>query len=203
MRSTESADRPHRTAWQLNGSVLTSGSEIAAAAIAHSGVRTLPFCLPVPASQLVPEGGSAYPVGFRLVPPVSRTPPDGPLQSPLPLLGAVVLLFVLGLVLGIFGALLIPAGPRIGSVLLSVGVAVALIGNLTSGVLGMEMTGNRLGAIVPGIGWLVAVLPLGAKRPEGDLIVTGDTKGYAFLLAGLLSSVLVIALAPLWTARRR
>jgi hypothetical protein len=119
------------------------------------------------------------------------------------LLAAVVLLFVLGLVLGVFGALLIPAGPRIGSVLLSVGVAVALIGNLVSGVLGMEMTGNRLGAIVPGIGWVVAVLPLGAKRPEGDLVVTGDTKGYAFLLVGLLTAVAIAALAPLWTDRRR
>ena len=36
-------------------------------------------------------GGSAYPVGFRLVPPVQRTPPDGLPPSPLPLLGAVVL----------------------------------------------------------------------------------------------------------------
>jgi hypothetical protein len=137
------------------------------------------------------------------VPPVEPPRPDGQPPNPLPLFGAVVLLFVLGLVLGIFGALLIPAGPRIGSVLLSVGVAVALIGNIVAGVLGIEMTGNRLGAIVPGIGWVVAVLPLGAKRPEGDLIVTGDTKGYAFLLAGLLASVSVIALAPLLVDRRR
>jgi hypothetical protein len=142
------------------------------------------------------------------VPPVETSRPDGPPPnppppSPLPLLGAVVLLFVLGLVLGIFGAFLIPAGPRIGSVLLSVGVLVAVVGNIVAGVLGTEMTGNRLGAIVPGIGWVVAVLPLGAKRPEGDLVVTGDTKGYAFLLAGLLAAVGVVALAPLWVDRRR
>lgn len=136
-------------------------------------------------------------------PQPSPPPPNPPPLRPLPLLGAVVLLFVLGLVLGIFGALLIPAGPRIGSVLLSVGVAVAFFGNIVSGVLGLEMTGNRLGAIVPGIGWVVAVLPLGAKRPEGDLIVTGDTKGYAFLLAGLIAAVGVVALAPLWVDRRR
>ena len=88
------------------------------------------------------------------MPPVESARPDGqpPHRQPpslLPSLGAVVLLFVLGLVLGVFGALLIPAGPRIGSVLLSVGVAVALIGNVVAGVLGTEMTGNRLGAIVP------------------------------------------------------
>ena len=111
------------------------------------------------------KGGSSYPVGFRLVPPVEPPRPDGLPPNPLSLLGAVLLLFVLGLVLGIFGAFLIPAGPRIGSVLLSIGVVVALIGNIVSGVLGTEMTGNRLGAIVPGIGWVVAVLPLGAKRP--------------------------------------
>jgi hypothetical protein len=70
-------------------------------------------------------------------------------------------------------------------------------------VLGTEMTGSRLGAIAFGVGWMVAVLPLGAKRPEGDLIVTGDTKGYAFLLAGLLAAVGVVALAPLWVDRRR
>lgn len=136
-------------------------------------------------------------------PPPNPAPRNPPPPSPLPLLGAVVLLFVLGLVLGIFGAFLIPAGPRIGSVLLSIGVAVAFIGNIVSGVLGTEMTGNRLGAIVPGIGWVVAVLPLGAKRPEGDLVVTGDTKGYAFLLAGLIAAVGVVALAPLWVDRRR
>lgn len=137
------------------------------------------------------------------MPPAERTRPDGLPPHPGPLLGAVVLLFVLGLVLGIFGAFLIPAGPRIGSVLLSVGVAVALIGNIVSGVLGTEMTGNRLGAIVPGIGWIVAVLPLGAKRPEGDLVVTGDTKGYAFLLVGILAAAGVVALAPLLVDRRR
>jgi hypothetical protein len=119
------------------------------------------------------------------------------------LIGAVVLLFVLGATLGVVGAFLIPAGPRIGSVLLSVGVAVALVGNIVSGLLGTEMTGNRLGAIVPGIGWVVVVLPLGAKRPEGDLVVTGDTKGYAFLLAGLMAAAGVVALAPLWVDRRR
>lgn len=137
------------------------------------------------------------------MPPVEPSRPDGLPPNPGPLLAAVLLLFILGLVLGIFGALLIPAGPRIGSVLLSVGVAVALIGNIVAGVLGTEMTGNRLGAIVPGIGWVVAVLPLGAKRPEGDLVVTGDTKGYAFLLVGLLAAVVVIALAPLLVDRRR
>ena len=96
------------------------------------------------------------------MPPVESPRPAGqpshrqPL-SPLPLLGAVVLSFLLGLVLGVFGALLIPAGPRIGPVLLSVGVAVALIGNVVGGVLGTEMTGSRLGAIAFGVGWMVSV----------------------------------------------
>lgn len=134
--------------------------------------------------------------------PPDRSAPDAP-PGPAVLAAACLLLFVLGLALGAFGALLIPAGPRIGSVLLSAGVAVALVGNLVAGRLGVAMTGSRLGAAVAGIGWLVAVLPLGATRPEGDLVVTGDTKGFSFLLVGMITAVATAAVPPLTRPRRR
>ena len=34
------------------------------------------------------------------------------------------------------------------------------------------------------VGWLVAVLVLASRRPEGDLVVPGPVAGYVWLLGG-------------------
>jgi hypothetical protein len=55
---------------------------------------------------------------------------------------------------------------------------------------------RRAGAALPGLLWIVVALQLGSKRTEGDLVVPGDLRGVAFLLAGALAAALVVGATP-------
>lgn len=93
-----------------------------------------------------------------------------------------------GVVLAVVGAFFIPTsyGP------LSLGDALAL---LTVGpfchFLGRAGRSTWVGA-VPGVAWLFATMALATRRAEGDLIVTGEAFGMAFLLLGTVSAALGI-----------
>ncbi|AEH08351.1 hypothetical protein FsymDg_0839 [Candidatus Protofrankia datiscae] len=103
-----------------------------------------------------------------------------------------------GLALGLYGVFLVPAGPRPGGVLLSVGIAVAMVGNTGLAVLARWLTGTRLGAVIPLAGWVPIVLWLAAARPEGDLLLQAKAAGYLFMVLGALAPVVVamIGLPP-------
>nr|WP_131769542.1 DUF6113 family protein [Candidatus Protofrankia californiensis] len=103
-----------------------------------------------------------------------------------------------GLALGLYGVFLVPAGPRLGGVLLSVGVAVAVLGNVGLAALVRWLTGTRLGAVILLVGWVPIVLWLAAARPEGDLLLQAKTAGYLFMVFGALAPVIVamIGLPP-------
>lgn len=98
--------------------------------------------------------------------------------------GLVVAGAVVGMLLAVVGAFLIPAG--YGA--FSVGDAVALV---TIGpfchALGRAGRAVWVG-VVPGLAWLTTSMLLAAKRPEGDLVITGEAKGIAFLLLGTVSA---------------
>lgn len=98
---------------------------------------------------------------------------------------------LLGLILGLYGAFLVPAGPRPGGFLLSYGVALAAVGNPLAAMLVRSLTGTRLGAMTVLIGWAPVAVWFGTSRPEGDLILQGDAKGYLFLAVGALAPVAV------------
>jgi hypothetical protein len=102
---------------------------------------------------------------------------------------ALALLF--GLVLGLYGSFLVPAGPRLGGWLLSYGVVLALIGNPGAAMAARAFTGTRLGAMTVLIGWAPVAVWLGTSRPEGDLVLQGDGKGYLFLAIGALAPIVV------------
>lgn len=93
-----------------------------------------------------------------------------------------------GVVLAVVGAFLIPLayGP------LSVGDAVAL---LTVGpfchFVGRAARNTWVGTL-PGVAWLFATMMLATRTAEGDLIVTGEAFGMAFLLLGTVSAALGI-----------
>ncbi len=55
---------------------------------------------------------------------------------------------------------------------------------------------GKLGATVPAAVWLIAVLVLSSRRPEGDLVVTGTTAGYVFIFGGALAAALAVAWTP-------
>jgi len=130
--------------------------------------------------------------------PDAKTGPPGPAV----LIAGGVLSYLLGIMLGLVGALTIPVGPQLGSVLLSVGVVIAGVGNIVAARLAYAMTGSRIVAAAPFLGWLTVVLPFGSTRSTGSVIITGDTKGFAFLLVGMLSAAITLALTGLPRWRR-
>jgi hypothetical protein len=130
-------------------------------------------------------------------PEVDTGPP-----RPAVLIAGGVLSYLLGIMLGLVGALTIPMGPYVGSVLLSVGVVIAGVGNAVAVRLAYVMTGSRIGAAIPFLGWLTVVLPFGSTRANGSVIITGDNKGFAFLLVGMLSAAVALALTGLPRWRR-
>ncbi|GAA4631402.1 hypothetical protein GCM10023196_060710 [Actinoallomurus vinaceus] len=94
-------------------------------------------------------------------------------------------LAVLGLLLGLVGSFEFSwtAG--------SVPVAAILLSLIEFGAFrlagwGME---GRLGVAAMAVPWLIVVVMLSSRRPEGDLIVTGTTGGYVFIFGGAIAAV--------------
>lgn len=89
-------------------------------------------------------------------------------------------------VLGSFVHPLVLAGLPVG---LAVAAALSAGVFVTSGLLL-----GRPGAAAAALGWLVAVLVLASRRPEGDLVVPGSVAGYVWLLGGTLLAGVCVAL---------
>lgn len=91
---------------------------------------------------------------------------------------------VVGMLLALVGAFLIPAG--YGA--FSAGDAIALV---TTGpfchLLGRAGRSVAIG-VVPALTWLTTSMLLAAQRPEGDLVIAANAKGIAFLLLGTTSA---------------
>jgi hypothetical protein len=96
-----------------------------------------------------------------------------------------------GVALALYGVFAVPAGPRLGTVLLSLGVCLAVVGNVAMALFLRWLAGTRLGATAVLIGWVPTVVLLGTERPEGDLILQATTTGYLFLGLGALAPVVV------------
>lgn len=103
------------------------------------------------------------------------------------------MLFLLGAILGVIGAFLVPF--RVGRQLVPISVVLAVAGNLAVGIFGARGTGSRLGAVLPGVGWVLVAFTLGVKRPEGDVIVPGGGVGVAFTLGGTLAAAIAMGIA--------
>ncbi|WP_347280137.1 DUF6113 family protein [Frankia sp. CcI49] len=146
------------------------------------------------ARAVEPAAGAGKPVA-RPVVPSSR--PEEPGRAFL--VGSYVFGVIAGFVLGLYGVVLVASGPRPGGTLISVGLLLALIGNTGVPLLVRWLTGTRLGAMIPLIGWTPIVLALAASRTEGDLLLKATATGYLFLAIGVLAPVVV---AVLGRARR-
>lgn len=106
---------------------------------------------------------------------------------------ATLALTVAGAGVGVVGAFLQGRSVEIGGVGLPVGILLALCATVAVFVLAGAAVGNRLGVVGPGIGWVVAVLMLATRRPEGDLVLPATATGYAYLLGGAIAVGLVVA----------
>ncbi|WP_327656407.1 DUF6113 family protein [Streptomyces sp. NBC_00483] len=96
---------------------------------------------------------------------------------------ALLVLFVLGAVVAVGGAL-VQGGWFPGGLLLAlVGAAGLFLG-------GARLAGGRAGAVAPAAGWVLAVILLTASRPEGDFLFGAGLGSYLFLLGGMAVAVM-------------
>ncbi|TDU04387.1 hypothetical protein EDD99_2846 [Streptomyces sp. 846.5] len=130
--------------------------------------------------------------------PRSSSPHSAP-DSAVPLgrgarITAYVLLTVLGLAIGLAGcfvqALWFPGG-----LLLALGASFALFHG------GRVLTGTRLGAALPAVGWFAILLLANTPRPEGDFLLAASTGSYVFLLGGMALAVICATLPSRATLR--
>ena len=73
---------------------------------------------------------------------------------------------------------------------LPVSAVIAALANPLLGRAGGRLTGRTWGGVAPGAVWLVVVMVLGSKRPEGDLIVLGNGRGFGLIAVGALAAVI-------------
>lgn len=123
-----------------------------------------------------------------------------------PLLAVYGVLVLLGGVLGIWGAFLVPL--RLPGGVEGLAAVVAVGGNLAAGVLAARGTRTVQAAAMPGLGWLVAVLlVLTVVRPADEVILPGripsdpgvGVVGTLFLFGGALGAVVAVLLAGRFT----
>ena len=81
---------------------------------------------------------------------------------------------------------------RIGGFAVPVSIPVAVAVNLLLVTWTHRLTGSRLAAVLPAVVWLVVVLPASQRRPEGDLLILGNTRGLVFLLCGVLAAAVAL-----------
>ena len=100
---------------------------------------------------------------------------------------AYAVLTLLGVAVGLAGcfvqALWFPGG-----LLLALGAAFALFHG------GRTLTGTRLGAALPAVGWFAMLLLANTQRPEGDFLLAASTGSYVFLLGGMALAVICATL---------
>jgi hypothetical protein len=106
--------------------------------------------------------------------------------------GAYGALAVGGAVLGVAGSFY--QGVDVGPVPL-LAVAFAALNLAVFRLAGWAM-GTRLGAVAPAVGWLIVVIFMSSRRPEGDLVISGSAAGYIFLLGGTVAALTAIARSP-------
>ena len=80
---------------------------------------------------------------------------------------------------------------RLGAVPIPVSVLAAAVGNLLLVTWAHRLSGSRVVGLLPAVTWAVIALGASQRRPEGDLLITGQTTatqlvGLAFLLVGVL-----------------
>ena len=106
-------------------------------------------------------------------------------------LGPYAVVLLLTALACVYGAFLVPL--RIAGVPVPLGVALAAA-TVPLGVAGGRLLGSRIGAVLPGLLWLIMALQLASLRREGDLVVLGNLRGIAFLGVGTVGALLAVGL---------
>jgi hypothetical protein len=123
-------------------------------------------------------------------------PPPEPTPEPAFLTGLTYgVLAVLGVVLGVIESF--QFSWEVGSVPVAA-IVLSLVNLAVFRAAGWAM-GSRLGAVVPAVPWMVVLVVLSARRPEGDLVVTGTAAGYVYMFGGAVA----VLIAIVWTRSAR
>ena len=119
-----------------------------------------------------------------------------------------VVLLLLGVALGVWGAFLVPL--RLPGGIEGLADVIAFVGNIAVGFFAAIGVRSVAAAAMPGVGWLVTVLAVGTvARPSDEVVIPSGlgndpgigTVGTLFLFAGAVGAVLAILLAN-WRLRR-
>lgn len=123
----------------------------------------------------------------------------GPRDSGAAITGAVnAAVFVLGFFVGTYESFTSMLGVGEVPVASIIGVVVNFAMCLCAGL----AVRTRAASVLPGVGWLVAVLLFGFGRPGGDLIVTGLIGGQVLLYGGSLGAAAGVVASQVWLARK-
>jgi hypothetical protein len=123
-------------------------------------------------------------------------PPPEPAPEPAVLIGlAYGVLAVLGVLLGVIGSF--EFSWQFGSVPVAA-IFLSLVNLAAFRAAGWAME-SKLGAVVPAVLWMIILVVLSSRRPEGDLVVTGTTPGYVYMFGGAVAALVAIV----WTRSAR
>jgi hypothetical protein len=136
----------------------------------------------------VPAARPADPAVDPAVDPTAPTTPPTRLEA-FVTGGAYGVLVVAGAAVGLLGSFFhaVDVGP-----IPLFAIAFALL-NLGAFRLAGWAMGTRLGAAAPALAWLLVVIFMSSKRPEGDLVISGSAAGYVYLLGGSVAAALAVA----------
>ncbi len=103
-------------------------------------------------------------------------------------------LVLLGAVVGVIGAFAHDLRLHLGGVPLPVGLVLALVAGVGLSIAGGLVTGTRVGAGMVAVPWVLSALLFSAERPEGDLVISASTVGYAYLFGAALLAATTVTL---------
>lgn len=98
--------------------------------------------------------------------------------------------------LAVLGVVVAVAGSLVHDAWFPGGLLLALAGSAALFYGGTQLTGTRMGAVVPAVVWLVTVMLLSSARPEGDFLFANGIAPYVYLLVGAMSGVMCATLTP-------
>lgn len=128
--------------------------------------------------------------------PLGPYPPPEPVSEPAFVVGLTYgVLAVLGVLLGVIGSFEFSWEAGVVPV---AAIALALVNLAVFRAAGWAME-SRLGAVVPAVLWMIVLIVLSSRRPEGDLVVTGTTAGYTYMFGGAVAALVAIV----WTRSAR
>lgn len=97
-------------------------------------------------------------------------------------------------VLLVLGAVVSLCGAFVQTLWIPGGLLLALAGTAAVFYGGLRVTGTKLGAGIPLVGWFVMLLILMNPRPEGDFVLEATGSSYAYLFGGAVLGVVCATL---------